>query len=304
MSDATDQVLTQAYELIESGNLEEAEALLKPVLASDQDNVDAWWLYAHAVSDPEEARNALNQVLKLDSSYEEARGLLDQLNETHPAPQAQVPPPPTLPQEIVDEPILDQPDDEAKVFDLKSDDLVFGDRPEETRADQPAQNRGWLWVAALFLLVLVAVVAVVAIANPFATQATPTTAPAAQLQPTTLAEMDAVSDDVQQAVDNALGDLEAIAIGSTETAIGNTLIGSFCKPEDQPLPVALDRVMQAMANTATDAGSFDALGVAMVDCAMENTVLRVIGIPVSDATAFVNGQLDAAAFRSRWQAVA
>ena len=53
MSEANEEALEQAYELIEADKLAEAEALLKPVLERDPDNIDAWWLYAHAVRDPD-----------------------------------------------------------------------------------------------------------------------------------------------------------------------------------------------------------------------------------------------------------
>jgi hypothetical protein len=79
MSDATDQVLTRAYTLIESDRLDEARELLDPVLEADKVNADAWWLYAHAVRDREEARNALLNVLRVDPGYPDARDLLKAL---------------------------------------------------------------------------------------------------------------------------------------------------------------------------------------------------------------------------------
>jgi thioredoxin-like negative regulator of GroEL len=82
MSEAHQEALEQAYELIEADKLAEAEAILKPILGREPDNVDAWWLYAHAVTDPETARMALNQVLNLDNNYEGAQELLQQLDAT------------------------------------------------------------------------------------------------------------------------------------------------------------------------------------------------------------------------------
>lgn len=121
MSDATNQVLEQAYSLIEADRLDEAEALLKPVLAEDPDNVDAWWLYVHAVKDVETARMALNTVLKLDPTYPGATDLLSTLEQRFPMPLAaattgtvkRLAPPTSLPD-------LPEDDDIDAPFDLDS----------------------------------------------------------------------------------------------------------------------------------------------------------------------------------------
>ncbi|MFQ3568082.1 MAG: tetratricopeptide repeat protein [Aggregatilineales bacterium] len=84
MSDFHGETLVRAHELIEAGNPEEALTLLRPVLDAEPDNADAWWIYAHAVSDPEEARRALGNVLSLDPGYPEAAELLALLNEQYP----------------------------------------------------------------------------------------------------------------------------------------------------------------------------------------------------------------------------
>lgn len=88
MSDFHGEALVRAYELIEAGNPEEALTLLRPVLEAEPDNADAWWIYAHAVSDPEEARRALGNVLSLDPGYPEAAELLASLNEQYPIVEA------------------------------------------------------------------------------------------------------------------------------------------------------------------------------------------------------------------------
>ncbi len=85
MSKADD--LQRAYQLIRENKPEEAEALLLPVLLTDSENVDAWWLMAYAVEDPNEVREALNKVLELDPLYSQApkaREMLAQLDAQHP----------------------------------------------------------------------------------------------------------------------------------------------------------------------------------------------------------------------------
>ena len=79
MAAETEVRLKQAFELIEADQLDKAEELLKPLLQSDKDNPDVWWLYAHAVQNEDAARSALYTVLKLDKHYPEAADLLAQL---------------------------------------------------------------------------------------------------------------------------------------------------------------------------------------------------------------------------------
>lgn len=85
MSTADD--LKHAYQLIKQENTPEAEAILIPILQADPENVDAWWLMAYAVDEPQEVREALNQVLTLDPNYAQApraREMLQKLDEEYP----------------------------------------------------------------------------------------------------------------------------------------------------------------------------------------------------------------------------
>jgi hypothetical protein len=113
MSDAPDQALSQAFQLVEDGKNEEAIAILQPLLDRDPDNADAWWILSYAVSDPQKARNALNQVLRIDRNYPGARDMLAQLDEKFPVfgettpritrlEKQDVPPPPEPPEPIIE----------------------------------------------------------------------------------------------------------------------------------------------------------------------------------------------------------
>lgn len=86
MSDMRSLALTRAYELVEAGKSEEARTVLEPILLNDRDNVDAWWIYAHAVDDADEARRALDHVIRLDRDYPGATDLLATLNQQYPEP--------------------------------------------------------------------------------------------------------------------------------------------------------------------------------------------------------------------------
>ncbi len=184
MSDTVDQILAKAFDLIEADEPTEAVALLKPILEQDESNVDAWWLYAHAVSDPETARMALNQVLKLDESYVEAQDMLAELDSHYPmVSQSETPPPPVLPeesatpedmQEIAE---LDELESDETLFNLADDDEpVFSDREMSDAATAQTQPNRLPIVLIALLIIIAVIIALVAVINPFGSspQLTPT----------------------------------------------------------------------------------------------------------------------------------
>ncbi len=96
-SDETKSALSRAFELVENGDYEEARAILDPILDADKNNADAWWIYAHAATDPDEGREALENVLRINPTYPGAAELIAIARERYePAaePAEVVPPPP------------------------------------------------------------------------------------------------------------------------------------------------------------------------------------------------------------------
>lgn len=85
MTNPLDSTLTQAYELIEANRIDEARDLLTPLLNEHPDNADLWWVYAHAVDDPAQARLALENVKRLDGDYSDLDTLLAELADVAPA---------------------------------------------------------------------------------------------------------------------------------------------------------------------------------------------------------------------------
>ncbi len=79
MSDSVQTILNSAFEMIEAGHPDRAVTLLQPLLTQAADNPDVWWVYAHAVTDPQVAHAALTRVLRLEPAYPEAVSLLRQL---------------------------------------------------------------------------------------------------------------------------------------------------------------------------------------------------------------------------------
>lgn len=84
MKQAVRETLHEAYRLIKAGDRDAARTLLKPVLAADKKNVDAWWLAVHAAASPHDRRLALAQVLQLNPKHRPAQVMLDRLNTANP----------------------------------------------------------------------------------------------------------------------------------------------------------------------------------------------------------------------------
>jgi hypothetical protein len=96
MSDAA-QTFSEAYDLIEQGNLTAARQLLDDVRAENENNPDFWWLYAHAVDDPQAGRDALQRVRQLQPDYPGVNNLLQQTDTSVPRPLQPLRPPQSLP---------------------------------------------------------------------------------------------------------------------------------------------------------------------------------------------------------------
>jgi hypothetical protein len=79
MTDSMRSQLEQAYQLIQQDQLDEALRILRPITQQDPDSPDAWWLLANAVSEPEDAYEALTNVLRLEPGHAQAKELLDNL---------------------------------------------------------------------------------------------------------------------------------------------------------------------------------------------------------------------------------
>lgn len=76
--------LNHAYDLIKQGKIQEAIDIIEPIIRSDRNNEDAWWLLANATEDIDAKRNALNNVLQItenESRKNKAETLLRQLDD-------------------------------------------------------------------------------------------------------------------------------------------------------------------------------------------------------------------------------
>jgi len=140
------QQLRAAYDLIKTGQKDEAAVRLRDLLDEAPDNADAWWLYANAATDPADIRRALEHDLRLRPEHMAAKNALAALNRKYPPPAA----------------------DQDDVFDeWFADDYV--EKPKSAPDAKPARpairnNQAWILYGAIGLIVLFVCGGLIAIA--------------------------------------------------------------------------------------------------------------------------------------------
>jgi hypothetical protein len=326
--------LKQAFDLIEAGNLEDAKALLRPILETEKDNADIWWLYSHAVTDAEAARLALNNVLRIDPNYPDARDLLNQLETQQKREQDDgileidkdpsfIPAMPSSIPGIT--PLAPRATSTSKDFDSPNElpDEMFDEEEPEAFYRRP------LFYIPIIALLLIAALAIV-IVKPFAVNA-PT--PEATLEATqsgvleiptsesinsgepTLTTLPTVLVDTT-AAPQAIADLSGVStafagftlpsdggVGFADTSLGKTLSVDVCTSAGKAMRDLLPKAMETLAKVSssyTTQAQF--IAVKMVDCTANSTLLW-IGASMEDAGAFANGTLADKDFQAKWQPV-
>ncbi|MCU0496721.1 MAG: tetratricopeptide repeat protein [Anaerolineae bacterium] len=304
MSDTTHPELTRAFQLIENEQLGEARTLLDRYLAAHPDDVDAWWLYAHAVAEPAEGQRALEKVLALDPAYPGAKSLQAQLSKvTQPStPTAAM----TIPARI--EPIRANTTPDF-LDDLDEDD--FEDDFDSEDSPIESTNRRWLLMIGVGAIILVVIgIALLSVLNN--NNVTPTSTPpsiANNLTPTVNSTFPTSTPSnasgAESAVISALGGY-ALAPGSETpsietTSAGQTLTVSVCSTPSEVINT-LFNVMEILAGQnsiiSTEA---EAIGVRVVNCQQNNRELVNGAIPLSVAQQYSNGEITTAEFRARFR---
>ncbi|MEM6527054.1 MAG: hypothetical protein AAF653_02100 [Chloroflexota bacterium] len=168
MTASHDRVLTQAYELIEANQIDEARDLLQPLLDEHPDDPDVWWVYAHAVTDRAEARRALEKVKSLDAdAYPEVDDLLGEVG-----PVAEIPARPGIRRLNRPAPPASLPAS-SDVDDFADDD--FGDDLTFESDDTPSSGRRFPVIAAVVgVLAILAVLLVLFASGLFSSSSDPT----------------------------------------------------------------------------------------------------------------------------------
>lgn len=91
----TSVTLAQAFRFVESGELAKARSLLEPLRDKLANSADYWWVYAHALEDDSQGREALQRVYNLDRNYPGITSLADELGLVSSAAQKERPVPST-----------------------------------------------------------------------------------------------------------------------------------------------------------------------------------------------------------------
>jgi hypothetical protein len=284
MSDTTEYVLARVFDLIEAEQLTEAQQLLKPLIESDRNNADVWWLYAHAVTDPETAQIALQNVLRIDKEYPEAQSLLRTLEATLPGgrPDSSHKEPfdlPNLPATLPDFPVTESEDDED---------------------DEEGESRQRFLVPVV-IMILILVIVVLLLQNPSGggTSATPV---ADQLTNTPL-PVQAVGgyEAIYQALSAFTLPDEAVSVETT--SLGNTLIVTVCEADRRQARQTLPLILDALANQVESiSGDIETVASMIQNCDTGEAWIAV-GVPRQVAVDYAEGNLAIADFQAAWQPV-
>ena len=321
MSDSTDAILQNAFDLIEQGELEQAQAVLAPLLETENDNPDLWWIYAHAVRDSETGIKALDRVIQLDAAYPGASQLKQQADLAPFSSGAAMP-------EAASAPPADE--EQGDIDDWE--DL----QPEVERTAQSKRvGRGFaVAIAALLLIALGALLVlsgevdiapltaliapspepqIVVVSVSTETADSPTAAPTETESPTaapTETEVPATHSPEIAAfialVSDAISDFEIdeTVSGLRRTELGHTLVFRVCAVPGPQFQTRLGSVMNAAASL--DAGipeNAAAIAVSLLNCADEEAVPRAIGVERDIIQAYANEEIGARDFQRSWQAL-
>jgi len=337
MNQSIEVALKQAFSLIEAGNSDDARAILRPILESEKENADVWWVYSHAVSDPETARLALSNVLRISPDYPDARELLNQLEEQQQnesfddIPDFDKEPEfvPAMPSSVPGiKPLAGRGDLASSALDSENPDDLQDERFEVEQEE--AFYRRPLFYIPLVVLLLVVALAIVLL-KPFAVNSPSSQTPIGTVQSSALevtptAETSSAgaltstpsSTDVTSPT-NAAGttaDFSAIAGNFSEfklasdnglaivnTNLGSSLNVSVCTSAGKEMRELLPKAMGILAKASSGyAAQVKAISAKMIDCASNSTLLW-IGSSIEDATAFANATLSDKDYQARWKPI-
>ena len=324
MSDSTNAILQNAFDLIEQGELEQAQTVLAPLLETENDNPDLWWVYAHAVRDSETGIQALDRVIQLDAAYPGASELKRQADVAPFSNGAAI-----SEADAASAPPADE--EQGDVDDWE--DL----QPAVERAGQDRRiGRGFAVAIAAFLLIALGAllvlsgevdispltaliapspppqIAVVSVSTettdsstpaPTEIDESPTTAPTATEVPATASPETAA---FIAMVADAISDLEIneTVSGFRRTELGNTLVFYVCAVPGPQFQARLGSVMNAVASLdASIPENAEAIAVSLLNCADEDATPRAVGVERDIIQSYANEEIDARDFQRSWTAL-
>ena len=332
-SDETQSILSRAYDLVEAGKYDEARAILEPILAADKNNADAWWIYAHAVTNPEDGREALENVLRINPKYPDAADLLAQARSLVPerpnvrplAPTTMPEAPPSLPEE-------------------NSTEAGEPARATSERAAAPASRGGLPLIPILAVIVIIVLIVLVVLSQsggtppgtPTATQvalaatvttessvqaaaspeiteqvvatvapteASPSTSAAGATEAATSETTVSASNADYSAIQSALSQfsLATNGIEEVQTSLGNTLQVTACTTQGRAMRTLLPQLMTSLAKQNASLGAdVQAIGVHLINCD-QNTPLLTVATDLASVQAYAQGKLSDSDFSATWK---
>jgi tetratricopeptide (TPR) repeat protein len=308
MTNSIDYTLAQIYDLIESNDLEQARALLKTLIETDRDNPDVWWLYAHAVTDAETARLALNSVLHLDPDYPQVKDLLSRLNSRIGADETGIgstgEPTFLTPTPL---PLLRQPQtvpllSEVKSIQPSNTPTSYPDSVATETSSKPFYQRpGCLLIAGLLAAIVLSIVGILRLQDQLiVTPGLPTdTGSTIEATSETMQPLPADLENILQGFSSFTVQNDGIAY--EQTSLGQTTVVRICTVPGLEMRAALMNGMETLAQQSIniDPSSNQALAVQLWDCSSE-VLLRYIAVPFSVAKAYTGGDLNKADFEASW----
>lgn len=295
--------LSRAHELIEADQMSQAREILESFLARERNNADAWWLYAHAVANIDEAQTALANVKRIAPDYPGVDDLIVQMNDRLAilGEGSQIQEFPEGDIELEDDAF--EPDFDDIDFPEDEFDLDFDEEDDDDPEPEIVEYSRWQIFAVIGLVLIIAVVAIIILLSgngrkdePVSVDLTPTTvAGVPTSQPT---EPFVAASVTLLDVLNSF-DLESNEIDIVETQLGQTSFVSICADSAtfrDTLTNALITIGRSNITVDTDG-----IGVRLIDCT-SNQTLNSIVVPSSSVQAFSSGSLTEDQFRREWKA--
>ncbi len=270
-------ILNEAYQLIEAGDLGAARQQLQPLLSSDSQNPDVWWLYAHAVEDPTEGQQALQRVVDLSPSYPGAADLLSQMPQVEPKPTSLKPLTPLRPLNPLPPVVPETSKQVAPVGDSDFDDEFDSIEPEEKPRRSP------LMLVALLLLALVVVAAILFMASQPGADATTTPTSVAQgVTPLPVTDTQAIllpTEDLLPTDSTGLATEEMVATEDAMIATADMVATDAPAPTDETsAPLATDEAVP-VATEESVVPTMESQSAATTDLAALSTALSALNVP-------------------------
>lgn len=320
MSNSTNVILQNAFDLIENNELEDAQHILEPLLETESNNPAVWWVYAHAVQNSEEGMQAIDKVIQLDPTYSGANELKIQMSSM---------------KESTSE--LDDPIDDWDDLGFATDDNI----------SEPSSGRSpirFLFIAIVVIIIVVGIFAILSgtLGNtsqqPTPVVAQSTAIPTANMQIVTNISATEASIEVAteiiptQEVATALPtekptkaeptiaptqtpsylslveeNLSAYGVSETDietrqTLLGTTLDVTICATAGAESSLALNGVMDILVESNSDAPEdITAFAVTLMDCNNEQSIPRTIGVERSFVQSFSDEEIALKDFQREWK---